>query len=292
MDYLNNDMNNEIFSYEKLSKGNKYNIKELLLHKLKLNKEFEIKTLDDIAFLQKTFVERLPYNNFDLCHGIDEWGLDYIVKRLLIDGEGGICTTLNILMGMFLHEFNIPVKLIKAHKQSQFNVIPHFSCHISNIFQWPLNNKWYMVEVGIGFFGSLNPIELGNEIGILSNAGNQSYYRCIEIPEDGSYIYQEKKPGTDSFFPLFQFNTKEITHGEILDCHQRYLEITEKKLFSFLKFETGYYYFHHDCLKVGFLDGKENTITITDQYQLKKMLLNYFNINLNVNVNVNVKKLV
>ncbi|KAN0035812.1 hypothetical protein ACTA71_005103 [Dictyostelium dimigraforme] len=285
MDYLN-DINNEIFSYEKLIKGNKYNIKELLIHKLKLKKDFEVKSLEDIAFLQKKFVEQLPYNNFDLCHGIDEWGLDYIVKRLLIDGEGGICTTLNILMGMFLNEFKIPVRLIKAYKQSPFNIIPHFSCHISNLIQWPLNNKWYMVEVGIGFFGSLNPVELGNEVGVLSNAGNESYYRCIENIGDSSYIYQEKKNGMENYFPLFQFSPNEITHGEILDCHQRYLEITEKKLFSFLKFEKGYYYFHHDCLKIGFLDGKENTITITDQYQLKKMLLNYFKINLNVNVNV------
>nr|CBL43361.1 TPA: arylamine N-acetyltransferase 6 [Dictyostelium discoideum] len=226
MDKIKNNNESNNFKYCK-----DYNIKELLLKRLKLDINTKIQTLDDISKIHIVFSRKIPFDNSDLLiNGFKPpFSVENIIKRVLIDKFGNYCTNLNILFGLFLCEMGIDVRLIKGIEGSTLLKSPWFHNHFSNIIYW--ENKLYYLDVGFGCITPFKPLELLNEETIKNynenenkNEINKTVYRVRKLKnddDDDEYLYEEKfidkiKPQNPLFSPVFHFNLSPVTY-EIIE---------------------------------------------------------------------------
>ncbi|KAM9986987.1 hypothetical protein ACTFIY_011397 [Dictyostelium cf. discoideum] len=256
------------------------NIKELILKKLNLNINFEIKSLKDIEFLQLRFANVFPFCNHGLISGTISLEIDVIVRELIFKNSGSFCHGLNTLFGCLLYELGVEVKLIhiigKQVEVKNFN--PFYIFHMFNIIKWK-SSKEYMVDVSPFLISCFKPIEFGNEIGVTSNGGSNSLFRCIKSNKDNSYFYQEKFENSNEYISHFQFLKEDII---TMEKRKIYFPLFSKisKFRAIKKFENGIYSLNKRELKIINYNGKIEIIPVTDEFCFKSILLKYFKINL------------
>ncbi|KAM9961071.1 hypothetical protein ACTFIW_010247 [Dictyostelium discoideum] len=256
------------------------NIKELILKKLNLDINYEIKSLKDIEILQLRFASVFPFCNYSLIGGTFPLEIDIVIRELMINNSGSICHDLNTLFGCLLHELGVEVKLIHIieNQVEVKNFNPFYTLHILNIIKWK-SSKEYLVDVSPFLFSCFKPIEIGNEIGVSSNCGPNSLFRCIKSNKDNSYFYQEKFENSNDYISHFQF-LKEDTIS--MEQRKKYFPLFSKisTFRAMKKFENGIYSLNKKELKIINYNGKIESIPITDEFCFKTILLKYFKINL------------
>ncbi|EAL61908.1 hypothetical protein DDB_G0291073 [Dictyostelium discoideum AX4] len=307
---------------------------------------FKIRSLSEISKLQLLFCQQIPLiNKFDNNYNnqqnqqeqqqeqqnqnqIDDdnyinnnynndgesfSSIKEIIKKIIIDGNGGNSSHLNIVFGLFLNEIGIKVQLVKTVLNS--NGIIHFS----NIIQWKDGND-YFVDVGLNVNSCFQPIELLiNNTNSNSNSNsivnfNQKEYRVRRLI-DGSFIYEQKQNNQSIFQAICHFNRNLILSNDqlisILNC--KYLSSSIQSTSSsssssslsippislFKLFDKGYYLFENDCFYIIYFNNSKkdreiqlkdftsllsttpsayNYVNLENNYNTKQFLNKYFNI--------------
>ncbi|KAM9991262.1 hypothetical protein ACTFIZ_004679 [Dictyostelium cf. discoideum] len=256
------------------------NIKELILKKLNLNINYEIKSLKDIEFLQLRFSSIFPFCNYGLTNGTGSIEFEDILRDLIYNNFGSFCFGLNTIFGCLLYELGVECKLIhilvKQVDVKNFN--PFYTYHMFNNIKWK-NSKEYIVDVSPFLMTCFKPIEIGNEIGVPSNCGPNSLFRCIKSNKDNSFFYQEKFQNSNEYISHFQFFKDDII---TMEKRKIYFPLFTKisTFRAMKKFENGIYSLNKKELKVIYYNGRIEKIPITDQFFFKSVLLKYFKINL------------
>ncbi|KAM9970936.1 hypothetical protein ACTFIR_002800 [Dictyostelium discoideum] len=264
--------------------------------------------INDDNFINNNF-NNSSNNNNNNDGGESFSSIKEIIKKIIIDGNGGNSSHLNIVFGLFLNEIGIKVQLVKTVLNSSGII------HFSNIIQWKDGND-YFVDVGLNVNSCFQPIELLiNNTNTNTNLNsivnfNQKEYRVRRLI-DGSFIYEQKQNNQSIFQAICHFNRNLILSNDqlisILNC--KYLSSSSSSstlstsssstsssssslsipsISLFKLFDKGYYLFENDCFYIIYFNNskKDREIQLKDFTSLLSTtpsVYNYVNLENNYN---------
>nr|CBL43367.1 TPA: arylamine N-acetyltransferase 2 [Heterostelium pallidum] len=194
----NNNNNNSNTEFQKLFLR-RINIDE--------NKRIEF---EDLPEVMRQFGLNIPFENSDVI-GQEPCGItkQYLIEKVLVKNQGGLCYHLNRLMYFFLVECGFHVRQLVA---TVWNPVTNKSWATPNghcIAMITYDGNDYLVDVGFGLFLALAPIPFKTVV--FSRTGE---YRWIPRPTEYGTHSLEWRPSPD--------NIQRLIHG---DTHKEFNSI-------------------------------------------------------------------
>jgi len=128
-----------------------------------------------------------------------------LAKKIIDEGRGGYCFEHNKLLFDVLQELGFTVRPLLARVVYNRDVdVPR--THRITLLE--LQGEEYIVDVGFGHFGALEPIKLRGEKAV--DQGDETYR--IKQDQQGDYLFQIIKD--DDFFTLYRFDLGSYTEAD------------------------------------------------------------------------------
>lgn len=149
----------------------------------------------------------VPFENLDILLGRHlSLNLDDVVKKIVFNRRGGICTEQNALLYGALTVLGFSVTRLLG----RFQLLAAPGSEVAKIHAFlkaDLDNKQYLVDVGSGSFSPISPIEIGYEGEVTSP---YSPPRRLIQGEKNTYRYQTNLQG--QWLDVYTFNLEAIPH--------------------------------------------------------------------------------
>jgi len=228
-------------------------------------------TLQTLTSLHRQHLLTVPFENLDipLSRPI-ELSFENMYRKIVGENRGGFCYELNGLFYWLLNELGYSVQMLSAQVMSDGQVGPEFD-HMLLLVEL---DKLYLADVGFGD-SYLEPLPLDNQEHWQRGIG----YRLVE---DGKKIWvEEKKPEKEwNRLLVFTLQPHELHKFNPACLYQQ----TENPSFTesnkcTIETATGRATFWNNALTVR-ENGDKKKYQIESEKDLRRLLLQYFNINL------------
>lgn len=172
----------------------------------------EIITFESLNDVLLKIALKYPFENLRIINKkTEEITREYLVEKLLVNGEGGLCYELNPLLFYFLEENGFDVQMLRGtvfnHSTRQWPDV--HNTHVGILLRH--EGRDYLLDTGFGGNLPLKPVPLSGEI-VTSINGS---FRVCPIQHDlGNYIYEMKIRHKDEDWRTgYIFNTEQPVAG-------------------------------------------------------------------------------
>lgn len=143
--------------------------------------------LHRIELVQKLLAENFPFENLDVLLEVDDpITPEFIERKMLKNGRGGLCYELNALQYLLLRELGFNVYLASATVASGEGWATDRT-HVMNLLEW--DEKLFVIDSGFGSNLPLQPVELDGPA-VKSSVEDYRLRTCGTVK--GSIVFQSR----------------------------------------------------------------------------------------------------
>ncbi|EFA77208.1 arylamine N-acetyltransferase family protein [Heterostelium album PN500] len=210
-----------------VSNNNNTDFQKQFLRRINIDENKKIEFYD-LPQVMRMFASNIPFENSDVI-GLEPSGItkDYLIEKVLVKSQGGLCYHLNTLMYFFLTDCGFQVKQMIGTVWNQITkdrwAAPFGHC----ITLLTHNNSEYLIDVGFGLFLALAPIPFQS---IISSRTGE--YRWLAKPTEYGTHSLELRPNPDEDFHLAYTFTLDQVGVESINKAQEIIHIDELKTFN------------------------------------------------------------
>jgi len=182
------------------------NVNILFRNRLDIPLERKI-TFENLHEVLERTAKMIPFENMRImAEKTTEITKEYLINKLLVQKEGGLCYELNSILNLFLIENNFNAVMVRGivydHMNQQWNKVGQ--THVTNLIYH--NGQSYLVDTGFGGNLPLKPVPLNGEA-VVSENGEFRVERMES--EQGDYLFYMKLKYKDSDWKIgYAFDSK------------------------------------------------------------------------------------
>jgi len=182
------------------------NVNILFRNRLDIPLERKI-TFENLHEVLERTAKMIPFENMRImAEKTTEITKEYLINKLLVQKEGGLCYELNSILNLFLIENNFNAVMVRGivydHMNQQWNKVGQ--THVTNLVYH--KGQPYLVDTGFGGNLPLKPVPLNGEA-VVSENGEFRVERMES--EQGDYLFYMKLKYKDSDWKIgYAFDSK------------------------------------------------------------------------------------
>jgi N-hydroxyarylamine O-acetyltransferase len=200
------------------------NVNTLLRNRIGISDNEDI-TFENLSLVLEKVAKTIPFENMCIIEKkTTEISKDNLIKKLLVQNEGGLCYELNTILYLFLIENGFNTTQIRGATYDQVNQrwSPVGKTHVFNLVKH--HEQLFIVDTGFGGNLPLKPVPLNGEI---VSSQNGEFRVVHEESEHGDLIFYMKLKHKDQEWKkgyAFQSNTRIEHVSEINDVQKIIVE--------------------------------------------------------------------